>query len=81
MDISNFITSFVTEIVKFVEFLFSTLDNIKIFGFSLLSYIITLFIVSSVVPLVISIVQKVGVRRRGSRSRRSPKSDNQGVSE
>lgn len=80
MDITNFISSFISEMVDTVSFVVTTLDNIKFFGFSLLSYIITLFIVSSVVPLVISIVQKVGVRRRGSLSRRSPKSEKSGDS-
>lgn len=74
MDITNFITSFISQMVDCVTVVITTLDDIKFFGFSLLSYIITLFIISSVVPLVVSIVQKVGIRR-GSRSRRSPKSE------
>lgn len=74
MDITNFVSSFITEMVSLFSYVVNTLDTIEFFGFSLLSYIITLFIISSVVPLVISIVQKVGVRR-GSRSRRSPKSE------
>ncbi len=70
MDISGFFNNFLSYMVDWFSWAYSTLDRIKFNGISLLDYSITLLLLSVVVPLVITLT-KSGVRtaKRGYRER------------
>lgn len=67
-DITNFITDFLSLIISCFTSAFNTLDSITFFGFSLLTYFISLLVLSVSVPILISILNtrstKLSVKKR-----------------
>lgn len=55
-DISGFMSSFISEIVKFFTKFFGILDQISFSGISLLDFTITLFVLGVAIPLVITLL-------------------------
>ncbi len=55
-DITAFMDFFIDSFISMLTTIFNHLSNIHFFGISLLSYIIALFVLSVVVPLIIAIV-------------------------
>lgn len=73
-DLSVIITMFVTGFIKS----FQLLDSIGFFGISLLDFLITLFILGVIIPLILTLLKadtvfRISERRRGKRS--NPKDD------
>lgn len=65
MDITNFMTWFLSEVVKIFTFVFSTLDNITFMGTSLLNVILTIVILSALLPILLTIARSSRVSRSG----------------
>lgn len=67
-DITNFITDFISLLISCFTTVFNTLDSITFFGFSLLTYLISLLVLSVAVPILISILNtrstKLSVKNR-----------------
>lgn len=59
-DITSFFTTFVGILLNGVSWCFNTLDSIIFMGFSLLDFIIALFLLSVAFPLLINIVKSRG---------------------
>lgn len=76
-DISSFVSSFLDSFISVISSIYTYLSNIQFFGFSLLSYIISLFVLSVAVPIVVSLVSggyssaRSSYRSSRSRSERS----------
>lgn len=72
MDISNFIQWFVTQVVEIFSQLFSILDSITFSGTSLLKVITGILIISTLIPIIMTIAptgtyntgEKVGKNER-----------------
>lgn len=61
MDITNFMTWFVEQVVSIFSKMFSILDSITFAGTSLLSVIITIIILGVLIPVILTISQNVSV--------------------
>lgn len=59
MDITNFIVWFVNQVVNIFTWIFSTLDNIKFLGTSLLGVLTTIMILSVLLPVILTLGQSV----------------------
>lgn len=68
MDITNFMTWFISQVVNMFTWFFSLLDNIKFGGTSLLKVCITISILVPLVTVLLTIVSNVSIK--GSRSER-----------
>lgn len=55
MDISNFISWFLNQVRFIFTWVFSTLDNIQFLGTSLLKFILIIFIISVLIPIILTI--------------------------
>lgn len=78
MDITNFITWFIAEVVKIFSKMFNILDSITFANTSLLRVIVTIIIISTLLPVIITIVnspESVGQRseRVGRNSKKEKK--------
>lgn len=73
MDITNFMTWFISQIVKMFSWFFGILDNFKFAGTSLLSVIIVIMIFSALLPVLLTISKSVNFI--GSRSERVERSN------
>lgn len=65
--IDNFLSSFLTIILNGFTTVFDTLDSITFSGISLLDFTISIFLIGSVVPLILTTLRS----RRSSASGRS----------
>lgn len=70
-DISMFISDFLSLLISCFRTVFNTLDSITFFGFSLLTYLISLLVLSVAVPILISILNtrstKLSVKKRSGK--------------
>lgn len=57
MDITNFMTWFITQVINMFKTIFTTLDDITFSGTSLLKIIITISILSALIPVLLTIVK------------------------
>lgn len=64
-DVSNFFAFFIDLLSTGVSFCFSLLSRISVFGVSLLVILISLILIGSIIPLVLSVVR----RSSGGRTR------------
>lgn len=55
MDISNFMTWFINQVVSIFTELFRILQNIQFLGTNLLQVIVTIIIISSILPILLTI--------------------------
>ena len=82
-DISSFMSSFISSFLSILYVVYESLSNIQFMGISLLSYIISLFVLSAAIPIIISIIRggysssRGYFRRSRSSSARSGGSDNE----
>lgn len=62
-DITAFITTFIDSFISFLSSVFDILSSITFAGFSLLTYIIALFVLGAAIPLVVTLLnnRSVGV--------------------
>lgn len=62
-DITAFINTFIDSFISFLSSVFDILSNITFAGFSLLTYIIALFVLGAAIPLVVTLLnnRSVGV--------------------
>lgn len=67
-DITSFVSSFVSQMVNLFIEIYGTLDGIQFYGFSLLDFTISLFLLGLVVPIIMVLVpgRAVGEIRRGA---------------
>lgn len=72
-DISSFMTWFINQVIYIFKFCFDILDSITFSGTSLLRVILAIFILSVLIPVVLTIAK--GVDYVGSKSERVKKSD------
>lgn len=77
-DITPFIGDFLNLLLQMFSKVFDTLDSIEFFGFSLLTYFISLFVLMAVVPILITVLNTVTTKT--SRSGK-PKRDNGGAND
>ena len=71
-DISSFMSWFINQVVNIFKFSFETLDSITFGGTSLLRVILTILVLSILIPVVLTIAK--GVDYVGSKSERVKKS-------
>ena len=74
-DISSFMSWFVSQCVSIFSWFFSTLDSIRFSGTSLLKVIFTILILSSLLPVLLTLVSNTDrvvsrVERYKSKSRK-----------
>ncbi len=55
MDITNFMTWFLEQFYNLVKFVLDTLDSIKMFGFSLLDFILAMILIPIGLNLLVAI--------------------------
>ena len=76
MDITNFMTWFISQVVNIFSFVFTTLDSIEFLGTSLLQVILTILILGSLLSVVLTIGKSVDYSVRRSERVRSRKERN-----
>lgn len=59
-DISNFMTWFVSQVVNIFSFCYSTLASLEFGGTNLLNVLLTIFVLSTLIPILITIVENKG---------------------
>lgn len=66
MDITNFMTWFIQQVVKIFTFVYSTLAGITFMGTNLLQVILTITILGAILPVFLTIVntQTINTERR-----------------
>lgn len=62
MDITNFMTWFLNQVVNIFTYVFTTLNNITFMGTSLLKVILTITILGAMLPVLLTITQTQGVK-------------------
>lgn len=62
MDISSFMTWFLTQVVNIFSYTYTTLNNITFMGTSLLKVILTITILGAMLPVLLTITQTQGVK-------------------
>lgn len=81
MDITEFMTWFIEQVVEMFSFVFSTLNSIEFLGTSLLQVLLTILILGSLLSVILTIsksVNYVGGKSEKVKSRKSDKrSDNE----
>lgn len=78
MDITSFMTWFISQVVSIFSFMFTTLDSITFMGTSLLKVILTILILGSLLSVVLTLSKSVDYV--ASKSERS-KNRNRGKNE
>lgn len=73
MDITNFMTWFINQVVSIFKKTFNILDSITFSGISLLDLIITIVILTALIGVLITVVQNVGINLQSERSDKSDK--------
>lgn len=61
MDISNFMTWFLSQVINIFTYTFNTLNSITFMGTSLLKVILTITILGALLPVLLTISQTQGV--------------------
>lgn len=61
-DITNFMTWFLTELLKLVSNIYSFLNNITFMGISILDFTITCLIISVVINIMLTLVTSNGTK-------------------
>lgn len=76
MDISYFMTWFVSQFISMISHIFTILDSIKFAGTSLLQFCITIVIISALIPVILTIGKTSGViAERSERIRSDSRKD------
>ena len=72
MDITSFMTWFLNQVVSIFTFTYSTLNNITFMGTSLLKVILTIGILSALLPVILTLVQRqsIGAEQRSYKERK-----------
>lgn len=72
MDITNFMTWFINQVVNIFTFAYSTLNDITFMGTSLLKVILTIGILGALLPVILTLVQRqsIGAEQRSYRERK-----------
>lgn len=70
MDITNFFTWFMNQFINIISWMFGTLNQITINGVSLLMIMITIVIIGTIIPILMTIprVERVIVKERVSKN-------------
>lgn len=55
MDITNFMTWFISQVINMFTWIFNTLDSITFAGTSLLRISVTIFILSCLIPIILTV--------------------------
>ena len=76
MDITNFITWFVNQILNIFTWCFNLLNNITFYNISLLQYIISLLILGVILEILFTLVSSNGVRSSKEYMRKEKKKNN-----
>lgn len=58
MDISNFMTWFVDQVISIFTWAFNLLDSIQFWGTSLLKLSVTIIIINAMIPIILTLVNK-----------------------
>lgn len=78
MDITNFMTWFINQVVNMFTWIYSTLSSIKFMGTNLLQFSVTLMILIPLIGVVLTISSNVGfVRAERVRESRKDKNKNE----
>ncbi len=62
MDISDFMAWFLNQVLNMFTWIFNILDNIKFLGTSLLDLIITITVLSFLIPVILTIGKSSSIR-------------------
>lgn len=82
MDITNFMTWFISKIVEMFSWFFGILDNITFMGTSLLKVCLTISIISCLIPILLTIGKSGRVQmERSERVDRSTRKESEGKNE
>lgn len=70
MDITNFFTWFMNQFINIIGWAFGTLNSITINGISLLMILITITIIGTIIPILMTIprVERVVIREKRSKN-------------
>lgn len=70
MDITDFFTWFMNQFITIVGWVFGTLNNITINGVSLLMILITIVVIGTIIPILMTIprVEREVVRERRTKN-------------
>lgn len=73
MDITNFMTWFINQVVDIFTFVYSTLNDITFMGTSLLKVILTIGILGALLPVILTLIQRqsIGYEQRSYKERKS----------
>lgn len=63
-DITPFVNWFLSTMVNLFTFVFNTLDSISFMGITLLDFVLTIFILSIALPLVVTLLRAHSVELR-----------------
>lgn len=66
-DITSFMEQFINLILNAFVWIFNTLDSIKFGGISILSYLVTLIILGTILPLLFTIPKNNVREKRGAK--------------
>lgn len=79
MDITNFMSWFIGICVEMFTWVYNTLDSITFYGFSLLQFCISILIISTIIPIILTTAQNQSIRSercgKTSKSERSEKNE------
>lgn len=75
MDITNFISWFLTQTLNIFTWFFNLLDSIKFYNVSLLSFCITIVIISVLIPVILTITKGDKINSERSSSKKASKSE------
>lgn len=62
MDITNFMTWFLNQVIRIFTYSYNTLDNITFMGTSLLKVSLTIVILGTLLPILLTIVNTQGIK-------------------
>ena len=62
MDITNFMTWFLNQVVRIFTYSYNTLDSITFMGTSLLRVSLTILILGTLIPILLTIVNTQGIK-------------------
>lgn len=73
MDITNFMTWFIYQVVNIFTFVYSTLNDITFMGTSLLKVILTIGILGALLPVILTLIQRqsISYEQRSYKERKS----------
>lgn len=76
MDITNFITWFVNQILNIFTWCFNLLNNIRFYNISLLQYIISLLVLGVILEILFTLVNSNGIKNSKEYMRKEKKKNN-----